>query len=129
MPKEIWKPIYPNRYEASSLGRIRSVDRVGADGRRWRGKILKQSWWERYFHVCLAFDGKKSFGKVHVLVARAFLGKCPRGQEVNHIDGNKRNTKSKNLEYTTRGGNQRHASKHGLMPTKQNGRWHRKWRP
>ena len=128
--KETWKPAYPGRYEASSLGRIRSVDRVGADGRRWRGRVLKQASSKgRYYHVCLSFDGMRSFKFAHVLVARAFLGKCPKGKEVNHIDGNKKNTKAKNLEYLTRKGNGEHAAAHGLRSTKANGRWRRKWRP
>lgn len=127
--REAWKPVYPARYEASSLGRIRSVDRVGADGRRWRGKVLKQAWWERYWHVCLSFDGRKKFGKAHVLVAKAFLGECPSGKEVNHIDGDKRNTRSDNLEYVTHKGNGEHAARSGLRPTKKNGKWRRKWRP
>lgn len=126
---EIWKPVYRGRYEASSRGRIRSVDRVGADGRSWSGRILKQSWWERYFHVCLSFDGKQSIRKVHILVARAFLGPCPQWKEVNHIDGDKRNTKIDNLEYVTHKRNGEHAAVAGLRPTKENGRWRRKWRP
>ena len=128
--KETWKPAYSGRYEASSLGRIRSVAHQSSDGRRWRGKILKQTLWKRrYYYICTSFDGKRFFKFVHVLVARAFLGKCPHGKEVNHIDGNKKNTRAKNLEYTTRGGNLKHASEHGLMATKRNGRWRRKWRP
>ena len=127
---EIWKPAYPGKYEASSLGRVRSIDRVGMDGRHWRGKLLKQSLWRRrYYYVCLSLDGRATFKFAHVLVALAFLGKCPKGMEVNHIDGKKRNTRAKNLEYVTHKGNGEHAAATGLRPTKANGKWRRVWRP
>ena len=40
---EIWKPVvgYEGLYECSNLGRVRSLDKITADGRRIKGKILK----------------------------------------------------------------------------------------
>ena len=40
---EIWKPVvgYEGLYEVSSLGNVRSLDKITADGRRIKGKILK----------------------------------------------------------------------------------------
>jgi hypothetical protein len=46
---------------------------------------------------------------VHVLVARAFLGQCPEGHEINHKDGNRVNAALSNLEYITRSANKLHA--------------------
>lgn len=50
---------------------------------------------------------------VHILVARAFLGKCPKGHEVNHIDLDKANSYWRNLEYLTRKENRDHAIRNG----------------
>lgn len=36
---------------------------------------------------------------VHRIVARVFLGKCPKGYEVDHIDGDKKNNHVSNLRY------------------------------
>ena len=125
--RELWKPISVGRYEVSNLGRVRSLDRLGKDGRRWRGRILKQTKVE-YRQVTLAFDGLMVYRRVHILVARAFIGPCPRRHEVNHKDGDKHNNVASNIEYRTRLGNQRHAVRLGLVPTKANGRWRRRWR-
>jgi hypothetical protein len=125
--RETWKAVSAGRYEVSSLGRVRSLDCIGADGRRWRGRLLRPTNVE-YRQVTLAFDGILVYRRVHLLVSRAFLGPCPRGHEVNHKNGKKHDNRAANLEYRTRAGNQEHAAKFGLMPTKANGRWRRAWR-
>lgn len=127
---EVWRPALRGWYEVSSLGRVRSVDRMTADGRCWRGKLIKQCLdGGKYLMFCASINGKKSNPCTHVLVARAFLGPRPRGKEADHKDGNKFNNKASNLEYKTHKKNQESAVALGLMPTKSNGRWRRKWRP
>jgi hypothetical protein len=115
---ETWKPIpcFP-RYEASSLGRIR---RIGH-------KCLKATAGKfGYMQLSVSEDGKKYVTKnVHRLVAAAFIGPCPIGVQVNHIDGNKSNNAIANLEYVTRHENQRHAFAMGLHANHVRGEHHK----
>jgi len=101
MKKEIWKgiPNYDN-YEVSDLGRVRSLDRVGSDGRRLKGKVLRvHNCFKGYRRVTI----KVSTKYVHQLVAMAFLGHVPNGHSlvVDHIDNDKLNNKPSNLQITT----------------------------
>lgn len=127
---EVWRPALRGWYEVSNLGRIRSVDRMTADGRRWRGKLIKQHLdGGKYLMFCASINGRKSNPCAHILVAKAFLGPRPSGKVINHKDGNNLHNTASNLEYVTKKGNSEHAVVMGLMPTKANGRWRRKWRP
>ena len=46
--------------------------------------------------------------RAHRVVAEMFLGKIPKGKEINHKDMDKHNNKVTNLEYLTRSENQLH---------------------
>lgn len=112
---ETWMPVvgYEGIYEVSDLGRVR---RTGKAHGATRGLVLAQSLsWRSYPCVCLSCGHKSRKFTVHRLVADAFLGPCPDGHEVNHIDGNKSNPVVTNLEYVTRTGNMKHAYGLGLM--------------
>ena len=109
---EEWKPCFEGHYEASSEGRIRRSHQ--SSGTR-AGKLLGQHNAGGYLMVVCSVKGKANTKKVHRLVAAAFLGPCPSGLEVNHIDGIKSNNSAVNLEYVTRSRNQRHARALGLF--------------
>jgi hypothetical protein len=60
---------------------------------------------------------KKTY-RLHRLVAELFIDNPDNKLIVNHIDGNKHNNKSDNLEWVTSSENQLHAYKYGLQPVK-----------
>lgn len=103
--QEEWRPVigYEGLYDVSSLGRIQ--------GRCAARLILKPASNGRYLHVCLYRNRKRTTKLLHCLVARAFLGAPPLGQEVNHKDGNKENPRLDNLEYLSKSDNALHAAR------------------
>ena len=57
--------------------------------------------------------------RVHRLVAEAFLPNKNQLTEVNHIDGNKKNNKLSNLEWSSRQANMDHARRIGLWSARK----------
>ena len=115
--EEVWMaiPRYP-AYQASSHGRIRSVDRLDSLGRKAFGRVLS------------AFTNRKGYASVniyapeykraktvsvHSLVAEAFIGPRPIGFEVAHNDGNPSNNTPLNLRYATHQQNEADKAMHG----------------
>lgn len=73
-----------------------------------------------YQQVGLRSDtGKVVNCYVHRLVAQAFVSGYSEGKHVNHIDGNKFNNCSSNLEWVTRSENMLHAYDTGLIENKE----------
>lgn len=115
---EVWKDIpgYEGCYQASNLGRVKSlprvVERIERSGRAVaqpvRERILKPTINKRgYKSVVLRSGGRSVTHEVHTLVALAFLGPHPgAGTQVRHMDGNRLNCKAANLCYGTRSENQ-----------------------
>ena len=68
-----------------------------------------------YQYVTLTNLGRECRRSVHQLVASAFIGVMPDGLEINHLDGDKHNNRSDNLEYVTRSENHLHAYRIGLQ--------------
>ena len=77
-----------------------------------RGSRDRSGW---YAKVSLSFGKRRESRYVHRLVAESFLGRCPPGMVVNHIDGDKTNNRCANLEYVTQRENVGHASDTGLF--------------
>ena len=105
--KEEWRDIpgYTNYYQASSIGRIRSVDRVIArsDGTSasYKGRVLKpySDGTRGYLKVSLHKGTSRKDPKIHRLIYSAFKGSIR--HTINHIDSDKLNNTIDNLEDIT----------------------------
>lgn len=105
---EIWKTIkdFPN-YEISNCGNVRN---------RITGKRLKKQIKEKgYLGVILHKDKKKYNLRVHRIVAMEFVENHKNKPYVNHINGDKKDNNSCNLEWVTPSENNIHAVKNNLM--------------
>lgn len=108
---EIWAPVvgYEGLYEVSSLGRVRSLDRVekthtakSSHVRKGRMKVLRENRYG-YIRVSLYRHGQSKTFSVHRLVAMAFLGDPPPEKPlVLHGNGDR----SDNIVSNLRWGNQ-----------------------
>ena len=106
MEKEIWKDIpgYEGLYQASTLGRIKSIKRMCKSPTGTRivpERILRPFLGAEYAQISLNKDGKKNYTVVHRLVAKTFLPNPLGLQEINHKDENKKNNALSNLEWCT----------------------------
>lgn len=110
---EEWKPVpdVPG-YEASSLGRVRSLPRKSKGGKNVPGKILSlQTNRAGYKTVSMGEDHLTK--SVHRIVAKAFHGMPPDGMEVCHNNGVKSDNRPENLRYGTRRENLLDRNAHG----------------
>jgi hypothetical protein len=112
-PAEIWRPVvgYEGAYEVSNLGRVRSLDRLVPARtkagthfwKRWKGRVLCQHiGTHHYFAVVFSALGVTDTRTVHTVVAEAFIGPCPAGEEVRHRDCDNLNNRADNLLYGAR---------------------------
>lgn len=123
---EEWRQIpgYPSRFQVSSLGRVRVQAYEYLHPMRGGGyrvatrptRILKQfvnTARGGYLQVTMTFTSgqmrKVWSGKVHRLVALAFVPNPEGLPEVNHIDSNKLNNSADNIEWVTKSGNILHS--------------------
>ena len=96
---EVWKDIpgYEGLYQASTLGRIRSLPRSTTGGR-----VLTQVKGIRgYLQVSLCKDGIWVSKPVHRLIAITFIANPYNLPQVNHKDEDKHNNNLFNLEWCT----------------------------
>lgn len=104
LPGERWLPVtgYEDLYSVSCVGRVRSF--WAGRGLGKRGGLLRPAMGSTgHLTVALSHPDKpKRSWPVHQLVAQAFLGPCPPGQEVRHGPGGKLDNRSENLCYGTR---------------------------
>lgn len=124
MQEEIWKTVVGfNDYEISNKGRCRSIERIKFFKRKdcgfyikYKSKILKPvDDTKGYLSYKLYKDKKQYTIKAHRLVAIAFIDNPKNKKEVNHIDRNKYNNSSLNLEWVTPKENVNHYRKSILL--------------
>lgn len=108
---EHWLPIpgYEGRYDVSSLGRVRSHIR--------RPQVLRQNQRSAaapYLAVSLSgYDHVKKTTAVHSAVCAAFIGPCPDGLVVRHLNGDACDNRAVNLKYGTPEQNTADSIRHG----------------
>ena len=115
LPDEIWRDVvnYEGLYQVSNFGRIKSFHRK-------KPRIIKPAIDSGgYMNVRLSKDGATRNHNMHVLVAKAFVHNPDSKPEVNHINGDKWDNHSDNLEWVTDSENKYHAYRTGLRKEAQ----------
>lgn len=121
LENEIWVSIngYKDLYEISNKGRVKSLKRKClAKGNKYRvvNECIIRSFPNKtranYLYVNLNNNGIKQF-RVHRLVAIHFIPNPNNLEQVNHIDGDKNNNTTENLEWCTGEENMKHSFKIG----------------
>jgi hypothetical protein len=95
---ENWKDAvgFPG-YKVSDLGQVRGK----------YGRILTPCLHRDGYHHVNLYGEKEKHVRVHRLVAAAFLGPCPAGQEVDHDNHIRNDNRAANLKYVTKSENLR----------------------
>lgn len=129
---EIWRdtPGYGGHYQASSIGRVRSKDRVikkysglvnKVVNQKYKGRILKSKpGKDGYIIVHLGVNKRKYNVQVGRLVLMAFVGLPKPDQECCHNNGNPSDNSLSNLRWDTHKENNRDRLKHGTYATGSN---------
>ena len=110
-------PGYEGRYEISDRGSVRSLDRIDAGGRCYKGKPIAGSTdKDGYRQVGLrTSDGTRKTWKVHALVLLAFVGPRPKGYFACHNNGDNTDNRLSNLRWDTAVANAADAIAHGTQ--------------
>lgn len=119
---ELWKDVegFGDMYQVSNKGRVKSLDRAvkqrNGSVQIKRGRVMSQTKNHKgYPLISFSKDNKRYSRAVHRLVAIAFVENPEGKPQVNHIDGDKTNNNSDNLEWVTASENVVHALESGLM--------------
>lgn len=118
--QEVWKDIPSSPgYQASTLGRIRSIPHVVEckNGQRQThgGRIIGSPDGKGYLHVFIRDHDKRRWFAIHRLILEAFVGQCPPNHEACHNDNNPTNNRLDNLRWDTRSANHRDKRRHGTF--------------
>lgn len=112
---ETWSSIpgHEGRYEASTLGRIRSI----MNGPRLKRATPQKAGSYLRVGLCVADNGSRMVTRlVHQLIAETFIGPRPNGMVVRHLNGDKTDNRAENLAYGTPSQNSRDVVSHGRHP-------------
>lgn len=116
MNREIWKPVkgYEGQYEVSNLGGVRSVDRIvpvlNGRLRHIKGKPITPHKSNTGYYLCdLYKENRRKNVLLHRMVAEAFIPNENNLPCVNHIDNNRENCISDNLEWCTQSYNMKYS--------------------
>jgi hypothetical protein len=112
-------PGYEGLYQASNLGRVKSLKRENFNGCKYSKSndiMMKQSVLKiGYLCVNFSFKSKVKMKYIHRLVVESFIENVEDKPQVNHKNGIKTDNKIKNLEWATRKENSQHAIKNNLI--------------
>lgn len=116
MRSETWRPIpgLEGRYDVSDFGRIRSWI---PNGSAPRPLIMAATTKGTRGHLMVRpvfADGSRPSMLVHRAVLATFVGPCPEGMEVRHLDGDPTNNHLSNLRYGTHSENELDKVLHGV---------------
>jgi hypothetical protein len=126
---EMWVPIpdFEETHEISTQGRVRSLDRLITQMSRWgtpvtcryRGRLITpyvestKDGHPNYLKVKLKVAGTVTRARVHLLMAKAFMGPA-NGRQVRHLNGNHHDNRwPENLAYGSNQDNVDDMMQHG----------------
>lgn len=118
MNSEVWKDItdYEGYYQVSNLGRVRSLNRIIKNGRKYKGKIRKPIPDSKgYMSALLSKDGYRRMFRIHTLVMNTFAGPRPSNMVVCHGRNGKSDNSLSNLQYATESDNHLDQWRDGTM--------------
>lgn len=121
MAHEVWRDVvgFEGRYIVSNMGNVMSLPRRVKFGRNERlaeGRMLAQSIDHYGYFIVVLSDGasRRKIGKVHRLVAEAFIPNPGNLATVDHINGIKTDNNVENLRWCSSEDNVRYAWAMGL---------------
>ncbi|MFG4006315.1 NUMOD4 domain-containing protein [Pseudomonas aeruginosa] len=104
-------PGYEGIYEVGDMGEVRSLARLDSRGSKRPEKLIKpfRDGDKGYMAVCLTKGGVSTRFKLHRLVATVWHGAPEHGQQVNHLNGDKKDNAPANLAWCSGAENIQHA--------------------
>lgn len=123
---EEWRPVvgFEGYYEVSSLGRVRSVDRLvsvkgrwGQEYRTYAGKVLapQPTGTAKYLSVAIGRENRFVRRLIHTLVLHAFAGPPEPGDEARHLNCDNLDNRAENLAWGSRKTNREDSRREGTL--------------